>query len=675
MLLTKVTLKNYGVYRDKNEFNFSCSQEKPIILCGGTNGSGKTTLFESITLCLYGISFFDKRTTRKQYEKYLALKIHRYLGTPVSADQASIIVEFKFFHNGKVDDYSVERTWINEDGKIIEELNVRKNGEALDSVEESQWQSFIEELIPRGIAKLFFFDGEKIVRIAEEGNEDIEIKSSFDTLLGLDLVEQLNSDLQIHMMRNIKGDSKELQQRFDTLEKEKEETLTEQNHFEEKIIQKKDQIYDVRKEIEKLESQVSKIGGGYAAKREQIIGRQAILQTRLADVKDRIKELCAGTLPFCLLPNQLEEVKSNLKKDEDVLKKQFEKEILVHEFGQISSELESEKFWQDIDVDKNIKDVISERLAKKFSDKVNEKNKEGKSMFNFSTKEMSEIEDVIDKVKTKIPQQIEKEAKEFNDVSEELRKTETALANAPKDDEIGPIISKLNSLHSELGSLTTELNHLERQIGSKRAFINMINRKLRDTLAETNKDKNASVQVKLAQRVRKALDEYSVRLKIKKLKLLEEYLLDAIQILIHKEDFVDKVTIDKETFEIVLYSKDGNEIPKNLLSKGEQQMFATAVLWALAKTSGKPLPFIIDTPLARLDVEHRQNLIEKFFPIASHQVIIFSTDAEIDYQNYMKLLPYISTSYAMEYLQGKGKTKKHDEQYFWNEKGEKIIAV
>ena len=104
-------------------------------------------------------------------------------------------------------------------------------------------------------------------------------------------------------------------------------------------------------------------------------------------------------------------------------------------------------------------------------------------------------------------------------------------------------------------------------------------------------------------------------------------------------------------------------------------MFATAVLWALAKTSGKPLPFIIDTPLARLDVEHRQNLIEKFFPIASHQVIIFSTDAEIDYQNYMKLLPYISTSYAMEYLQGKGKTKKHDEQYFWNEKGEKIIAV
>ena len=675
MLLTKVTLKNYGVYRDKNEFNFSCSQEKPIILCGGTNGSGKTTLFESIMLCLYGISFFDKRTTRKQYEKFLGMKIHRFLGTPVSADQASIIVEFKFFHNGRVDDYSVERTWQNDDGKIIEELIVRKNGKPLDSVEESQWQSFVEELIPRGIAKLFFFDGEKIVRIAEEGNEDVEIKSSFDTLLGLDLVEQLNSDLRIHIMRNVTGDTKEIYERFERLEKEKTETQDEIDHFEEKTIQKNAQIDDIRSEITKLEAQISKLGGGYATKRERALGREAILQTKLADIEDRIRTLCTGPMPFCLLPKQLEEVKSNLKKDEDVLKQQFEKEILEHEFTKISSELKSEKFWKDIDVDKNLRGIISEKLAEKFSDQINKKQQDGKSMFNFSTKEMSELLTVIDIIKTEIPKRLEKETKEYNSITEELRKTEVALANAPKDDEIGPIISKLNSFHSELGTLTAELNHLEGQIASKRSFIKLLNKKLRDVIVETKKTKNSSVQVKLAQGVQKVLDEYSEKLKIKKLKLLEEYLLDAIQILIHKEDFVDKVTIDKETFEIILYSKDDNKIPKDLLSKGEQQMFATAVLWALAKTSGKPLPFIIDTPLARLDVEHRQNLIEKFFPIASHQVIIFSTDSEIDYQNYMKLRPYVSTSYAMEYLPGKGKTLKHDEQYFWNEKGEKIIAV
>ena len=92
MLLTKVTLSNYGVYRDKNEFDFRCDLDKPVILCGGTNGAGKTTLFESILLCLYGISFFEKKLTQKQYHEFLGRKIHRYLGTPVSATEASITV-------------------------------------------------------------------------------------------------------------------------------------------------------------------------------------------------------------------------------------------------------------------------------------------------------------------------------------------------------------------------------------------------------------------------------------------------------------------------------------------------------------------------------------------------------------------------------------------------------
>ena len=144
--------------------------------------------------------------------------------------------------------------------------------------------------------------------------------------------------------------------------------------------------------------------------------------------------------------------------------------------------------------------------------------------------------------------------------------------------------------------------------------------------------------------------------------------------MLHKENLITKVTVDKDTFDITLYDKDGNSIPKDLLSKGEQQMFATGVLLALAKTSGKPLPFMIDTPLARLDMSHRDNMIEKFFPYASHQVVIFSTDSEIDEKYYSKMKPYISRSYAMEYLPSKGKTLQH-EGYFWDENGVKRIAV
>ena len=263
---------------------------------------------------------------------------------------------------------------------------------------------------------------------------------------------------------------------------------------------------------------------------------------------------------------------------------------------------------------------------------------------------------------------------EFVNVTDQLYSIETALSHAPNDDEIGPLISKLRTLHEEQGMLKNEVDHLERKITTQNTYLKMINSKIRNIVADQYKDKNAGIQAQLATKVQKVLDEYILKLKEKKLQLLEVYLLEELQRLLHKENLITKVTIDKESFEITLYDKDENAIPKDLLSKGEQQMFATGVLLALAKTSGKPLPFMIDTPLARLDVSHRDNMIEKFFPYASHQVVIFSTDSEISEKYYQQLLPHLSRSYAMEYLPGKGKTKQHL-GYFWNDKGERIIAV
>lgn len=673
MLLTKVILKNYGVYRNENVFDFTCTPEKPIILIGGTNGSGKTTLFEAIMLCLYGISFFDKRTTQKQYEKHLANKIHRYLGSPASADYASIVVDFQFFHSGRVDNYTVDRTWRNEDGKIIEDLTIRKNGETLESVDESQWQSFIEELIPLGIIRLFFFDGERIVRIAEDGNEDIEFKSSFESLLGLDLVEQLQSDLTVYIMRHMKGNAKAIREEFDKLIDEKEEPLSEIYLFQAKLSQKNAELDAVNNEIRELENKVSKLGGGYATKREQLKIRKALLETRLATTENNIRTLCAGTLPFATIPHQLELVKKQLKTDECVLKKKFEKEILDESIEKINSYVNSEKFWSEFKIDFNTKKAISEKLTKIFSEKPESKREDIVGMFNFSTIEAANLINVIENVNNNATS-LEKETDGFNKITEELEKIETALINAPNDDEIGPLITKLNEQHANLGTLNNEMGYLEQQISSKKAYIKMINKKLRDVVSEKNKNYTAEVQAQLTEKVQKVLQEYSEKLKTEKLRLLENYLLEGIKILMHKEDFIEKVSVDKESFDITLYTENEGPIPKDLLSKGEQQMLATAILLALAKTSGKPLPFMIDTPLARLDVKHRKNLIEKFFPTASHQVIIFSTNAEIDAEYYIKLLPYISRSYALEYIPVKGMTKKH-EGYFWNEKGEKLVAV
>ena len=219
----------------------------------------KQHLFESILIGFYGQSYFDKKTTRKEYEKFLGNKVHRYLGTTAAADSTSIVVDFKFYHNGMVDDYTVDRTWYDNDGRLTEELKIKKNNKRLDSVEESQWQSFIEELIPKGIAKLFFFDGEKIVKMTEDENEEIEIKSSFDSLLGLDVVEQLHSDLRIHIMRNMKDDSKSIDNaQYDGfLIKKKQRLLMTWNDLEKNILEKTNKEQDDLAEIEEIEAKIS----------------------------------------------------------------------------------------------------------------------------------------------------------------------------------------------------------------------------------------------------------------------------------------------------------------------------------------------------------------------------------------------------------------------------------
>ena len=100
------------------------------------------------------------------------------------------------------------------------------------------------------------------------------------------------------------------------------------------------------------------------------------------------------------------------------------------------------------------------------------------------------------------------------------------------------------------------------------------------------------------------------------------------------------------------------------LSAGERQLLAIALLWGLARVSGRALPTVIDTPLGRLDSSHRANLIERYFPSASHQVILLSTDEEINRTYHRMLEPQIGRSYLLQYDDEERATTVVD-GYFW----------
>jgi DNA sulfur modification protein DndD len=142
-------------------------------------------------------------------------------------------------------------------------------------------------------------------------------------------------------------------------------------------------------------------------------------------------------------------------------------------------------------------------------------------------------------------------------------------------------------------------------------------------------------------------------------------MLEAFTQLLRKTSLVTALKIDPETFRIELTGGDGRPLPFDRLSAGERQLLATSLLWGLARASGRPLPTIIDTPLGRLDSSHRRHLIERYFPVASHQVILLSTDEEIDDDSLKRLRPHIGHTYHLQFDEALRSTAI-TEGYFWN---------
>ena len=93
----------------------------------------------------------------------------------------------------------------------------------------------------------------------------------------------------------------------------------------------------------------------------------------------------------------------------------------------------------------------------------------------------------------------------------------------------------------------------------------------------------------------------------------------------HKKGFIDRVEVDiiGEDIDINLFNDRNEIIRKDGLSKGEQQMYATALLHGLVAESQIEFPVFIDSPMQKFDEEHAQNIVKYFYPTISDQVILF----------------------------------------------------
>jgi DNA sulfur modification protein DndD len=257
-------------------------------------------------------------------------------------------------------------------------------------------------------------------------------------------------------------------------------------------------------------------------------------------------------------------------------------------------------------------------------------------------------------------------------ISEELQNDlvdiERKLASIPDEDAIAHLIAEreqarlaLLKSQEKMSTIDAEIERNQRELDQKQA--KLVSR-IEQTVALEFEKEDIGRIINHSQRVRQTLNKFRESVLESHVNRIQRLVLDSFKQLLRKDSLVSDLRIDPRNFSLELRGPNSKILSPDRLSAGERQLLAVSMLWGLARASGRPLPTVIDTPLGRLDSTHRTHLIERYFPHASHQVLLLSTDKEIDKQYFTKLKKWIGRSYLLEFNDSRDATQVQ-KGYFW----------
>lgn len=661
MILHKLTLKNIGLFSGTQTIHLTPKDSKSIILIGGMNGAGKTTLLDAVRLCLYGKRTLGNRVSLSEYHDYLSEIIHRSPTGNSPINSASVSLEFEYARDGEKKRHTVERSWQRQrGGKTVKEaLTIYENDRLNTDFEAEYWQDYINELVPIGVSQFFFFDGENVRKLVDDSGHDAFLRESIKALFGLNLVERLQSDLHIYLNRLVKRASPEsVQEQIAKVELEIEDLRNRLADIEIESEKIATQIDELENKIEQQEHRLATEGGNYAQQRGNLMQQQEQYQIEIDDLENKIRTQCEKLFPFALVPENLNRLKAQLLKELQLDDWEAKNRALKAHSDLLLEYLPSEEFWAGIRLEPKQISEIQSKVASLLTKQLEypEELRGFKKIRERSPTEYDCILEWIDTCLNKIPQEFKELNNDLKTAQSARKKVENALQKVPPEDVLKPIIEDLSELNKKLGQLKGQEQNASETICLLKDQIEKAEQR-QEMLYRAQQQRQAHIKrPKQVESVQEVLAEYTTQLAQSKMATLSDAIVEGFNQLSHKPDRIKRVELDPQTFAVTLYDTYDRSISKDELSAGEQQIYTTALLWGLAKTSGKPLPMILDTPLGRLDTIHRQLLVELYFPYVSHQVILLSTDTEIVGHLLSLLKPHISHTFHLAYQQAEGHT-------------------
>ncbi|NLM39742.1 MAG: DNA sulfur modification protein DndD [Firmicutes bacterium] len=621
MIFSRLCLENFGVFQGKTEVVFESEEgnrERNVILVGGLNGRGKTTLLESILLALYGRFSPAFKRSELGYGEYL----RRYTNRSGRNTKAAVQLCFSVTMGREIMDICVRRSWDCAAARVFEDVKVWVDG-VLDSHLSQNWYLFIEEILPAGVARLFFFDGEQVSAIADDlGGEYTKV--AINSLLGIDVIDRLVRDLKRIVDRTTKSlTSTDLLKEIAEIEGQRDRLLGDLTEKKAQVQAVVERIDVLRRELAEAEELFLKQGGKLEEGRDELKKHLGEVSSRLSEAKAELRNLVAGCLPLNL-------VRSLLKKAREQVAKETEARLARH--------FNDYLHYMSVKIVDGLSGVDGPVLRKMHMIFESEQERlaplmEIKPTFNLSPIGIYQLDSFLERSLETELQMIKRRVNEVTELEEERKTLERLLSLEPDPDELDSRLADVKRISHELSMAENELDVLNCEIeglGRELAVIESNAMRLIDRiLQQENDEEDAKRVTQYAMIAIDTINEYKTKLTVNKLKELELSILECFTSLIHKRSLISGIRIDPETYAVSLFDSAGDEIMGSQLSTGERQMLAISILWGMGKASKRKMPVVIDTPLARLDSSHRYNCVKRYLPHASHQVIVLSTDEEI----------------------------------------------
>lgn len=653
MKIKEIELNNFRIYNGKNVIDLTTSDSRNIVIVSGENGFGKTTFLMSIVWCLYGKQM---EQVDEMYKKEIGSKSGGYGGymksclnkTAAASGSSKFSVSLTLTGLDMPDSIKCEEVKITRsydtknasgddllilfDGKQIDEIfpTVPKE-ERIDAEE-----YFIRErIMPLEIAKFFFFDAERIVAYSElDSDEQREnLALAYSQVLGIQKYESLKETLN-----SIKDDYR----KKGVNSKEREEY----NALCIEIENSKQELSDLAVSIEALDQEIAQKQGesddiqkrllleGNTMTQEQL----EAFRTKLKGLKEDMNNAQLGLkelynfIPFGLSGELFAQLVDQVMKETEHRKNKVQLEIVDVRTNDLLNDLDEQSKNVDFPIDRKIRrfyeDAVKSLILKHFYDTTKGvDDSDFEELHGLTDVQSASLVSLVSKIKsaktdfTILYDQYQRAKREHSSIEQQIRDAEARAES--------PVIKQLKQEKEAIDSQITQLNTnlIEAKSNQKTKSEAVIaNKKKKEVLstkiqiADAYKDKDRVLTDLIY-----SINSFLTKFKEEKKESLQKRIFSNLQNLLHKKGLIKNVQvfIRSNMVDISLIGLDGKILDVSDLSNGERQMFSTALLSALVEETGIQFPVFIDSPLQKFDSSHSRNILEKFYPKVSDQVVLF----------------------------------------------------